>query len=332
MNPADPRTQDHSFNVVMDVVKRYDIDGVHFDDYFYPYGDGSFEDDSLWTEYQKMGGELTRADWRRDHVNRFIKRLYDAIKQEKMWVKFGISPFGIWRPGNPESIRGFDQYKMLYADAKLWLNLGWVDYFTPQLYWNINRIPQSFPVLLSWWNRENTLHRNLWPGMYTSRNTGKEGIDEIFNEIMVTRGIVYEGPGHIHFSMKPLLHNRDSISTALREGPYTHRAVVPPSPWLDNEAPGSPDMKIKAGADSLSISWTHNNEKDVFRWALYFRANGIWDYKVFNRKERSAVIPAYFILNQGEENEERIYIDRLCLTAFDRTGNESAKEPVAITR
>ena len=124
LDPAIAATQQHSFEVVMDVVRRYDIDGVHFDDYFYPYGDGTFPDDSTWAEYLTGGGSLSRGDWRREAVNTLIRRVYQGIKKEKPHVKFGVSPFGIWRPGFPPSIAGFDQYGVLYADAKLWLNEG----------------------------------------------------------------------------------------------------------------------------------------------------------------------------------------------------------------
>jgi len=116
-------------------------------------------------------------------------------------VKFGLSPFGIWRPGYPESIQGLDQYDSLYADARLWLNQGWVDYYTPQLYWPINQVPQSFPVLLSWWASENHFDRHLWPGMSIGRARDAAGADEIVNQVMVTRGIVPQGPGHCYFSM-----------------------------------------------------------------------------------------------------------------------------------
>ncbi|HET7360691.1 MAG TPA: family 10 glycosylhydrolase, partial [Salinimicrobium sp.] len=152
MDPSKEGTQKRSTAVVMDIVKRYDIDGIHFDDYFYPYdsynGGEDFPDDESWKAYRESGGKLSRADWRRESVNTFIRNLYKRIKAEKPHVKFGISPFGIWRPGYPKSIRGYDQYNELYADARLWLRKGWVDYFTPQLYWTINQIPQSFPVLL----------------------------------------------------------------------------------------------------------------------------------------------------------------------------------------
>ena len=151
-DPSLEGTQDHGVAVVMDLVKRYDIDGVHFDDYFYPYpsynGNEDFPDSTSWKKYLADGGKLSRGDWRRESVNTFIHRLYKEIKSEKKHVKFGLSPFGIWRPGYPESVSGFDQYEQLYADARLWLNKGWIDYFSPQLYWPINRPTQSFPVLM----------------------------------------------------------------------------------------------------------------------------------------------------------------------------------------
>ncbi|KAF5275472.1 hypothetical protein FQR65_LT16646 [Abscondita terminalis] len=144
--------------------KRY---GVHFDDYFYPYaeynGGQDFPDTESWNAYVKSGGKLTRADWRRNSVNTFIERIYKEIKAEKNHVKFGISPFGIWKPGYPAGIQGSSQYDQLYADAKLWLNKGWIDYFAPQLYWPIEPAKQSFTTLLRWWESENTLGRHVWP-------------------------------------------------------------------------------------------------------------------------------------------------------------------------
>ncbi|MFA5806505.1 MAG: family 10 glycosylhydrolase, partial [Melioribacteraceae bacterium] len=152
LDPSKKEVQDHSYSVVMDITKRYDIDGIHFDDYFYPYpsynNDEDFPDEESWKNYLNNGGDLSKADWRRENINVFIQRVYKGIKEIKPNVKFGLSPFGIWRPQHPESIEGFDQYDKLYADAKLWINEGWVDYWAPQLYWKINTIPQSFPILL----------------------------------------------------------------------------------------------------------------------------------------------------------------------------------------
>jgi len=182
MDPALKETQEHSLAVVTDLVRRYDLDGIHFDDYFYPYpeyNDGAdFPDSVSWAAYVQGGGKLSRGDWRRQAVNTFIRDVYRAVKREKPHVKFGLSPFGIWRPGHPESIQGFDPYDQLYADARLWLHEGWIDYWTPQLYWPIGQIPQSYPILLGWWAQENTRHRHLWPGINVGRIPGARGAEE----------------------------------------------------------------------------------------------------------------------------------------------------------
>lgn len=257
MNPTHAEVQNHSLAVILDVVKRYDIDGIHIDDYFYPYKekgpDGqiiSFPDDDTWANYQKSGGRLSRDDWRRDAVNSFVRRMYEQTKAVKPWVKVGISPFGIWRPGHPEGIAGLDQYAELYADAKLWLNQGWVDYFTPQLYWPIAREKQSFPKLLSWWAGENTKHRHLWPGLYTSKaSDAKNGwsAKEIADQIAVTRK--QKGTdGVIHFSMKALMQNYAGVADELKKT-YAEPALVPESPWL---AVGQPPAKPEVTRDTAA--------------------------------------------------------------------------------
>ena len=127
LDPAEPAAANHSLSVIMDVVNRYDVDGIHIDDYFYPYPDSertSFPDEISW---KKSNSKLSRKDWRRMHINSFIKRIHNEIHKVKPYVKFGISPFGIWRPGYPEQIKGLDAYDELYADARLWLRKGWMD-------------------------------------------------------------------------------------------------------------------------------------------------------------------------------------------------------------
>jgi uncharacterized lipoprotein YddW (UPF0748 family) len=141
LDPSDPRSRGYSLGVIMDVVHRYDIDGVHLDDYFYPYPakgykPADFPDDAMWKLYQKTGGKLARGDWRRLNINTFVEEVYRSIKKDKPWVKFGISPFGIWRPGHPAEVTAaLDSYDALFADSRAWLANGWVDYLSPQLYW-----------------------------------------------------------------------------------------------------------------------------------------------------------------------------------------------------
>jgi uncharacterized lipoprotein YddW (UPF0748 family) len=240
LNPTHPEVQKHSLDVVLDVVRRYDLDGIHMDDYFYPYPELDenkkeipFPDDDTWQSYRMGGGTLARDDWRRDAVNQFVKTLYAETHKLKPWVKVGISPFGIWRPGHPATIKGFDQYGKLYADAKLWLNEGWVDYFTPQLYWEIDKPDQSYPVLLDWWAKENTKKRHLWIGNSASRHSPAELIRQI--EITRKSGTA---TGNVFFSMKAF---SGAKADALK-GRYAERAAVPDSPWLGKRpAPKSDD-------------------------------------------------------------------------------------------
>ncbi len=331
LDPGLQETQDHSFNVVMDVVNRYDVDGVHFDDYFYPYGDGSFPDDDSWGAYTRQGGTLERNDWRRANVNTFVERIYKGIKARKPCVAFGISPFGIWRPSYPASIAGFDQYNGLFADARLWLNKGWIDYWSPQLYWPVNQIPQSFPVLLGWWSRENTQGRNLWPGMIIAKAANEKGADEIVNQIMIERGFVPDAPGHIHFSMKTFLKDSSALNAALINGPYKRQAIVPPFPWLDHEPPQPPVIRTHIADDALRISWSHPNAPDVFRWVVYYQYKDSWSYSILNRNDSSLAIPLSHTVKEpqrgrgaqkAKETIERL--TRAAVTAVDRMGNESA--------
>jgi len=336
LDPGKEGTREHSTAVVMDIVRRYDIDGVHFDDYFYPYPSyneyDDFPDEETYQAYRNEGGKLSLGDWRRENVNRFIEQLYQKIKKEKPFVKFGLSPFGIWRPQFPASVSGFDQYEQLYADARLWLNEGWIDYFTPQLYWPVNQIPQSYPVLLGWWADENKKGRHLWPGMNIGRSSGPAVIDETFNQIMIARGILKQNPGHVHWSIGPLYNNPDLLK-ALINGPYQKNALVPSSPWLDRKAPARPVSAASIRLDSLDISWNHPEPEDIFRWVVYYKHGTEWKYQLFSGKQKSACLPAFLVNRSGitreiEDPVEEVMrtllpVREVRITAVDRTGNES---------
>jgi uncharacterized lipoprotein YddW (UPF0748 family) len=316
-DPALKGTQDHSAAVVMDLVRRYDIDGVHFDDYFYPYPaynlNEDFPDSTSWKEYQQGGGKLSKADWRRSNVNTFIERVYREIKAEKSHVKFGLSPFGVWRPGYPGGIQGMDQYNVLYADAKLWLNEGWIDYFTPQLYWPINRIPLSFPVLLGWWEGENKKARHLWPGINVGGDTSARNVNEIMSQIMISRGMLPQSSGVVHWSISSVTRN-PNMAKGLLDGPYRKPALVPATKWLDNTPPAPPTVTTQKNGDSLSVNWTHGQSSDVFRWVVYYQYGAAWDYTIVNRNDRSFGLK----LSSGDKK-----LTRVAVTAVDRMGNES---------
>lgn len=321
LDPAKKGTQDHSAAVVRDIVKRYDIDGVHFDDYFYPYDSYNkgedFPDNDSWAQYQAGGGKLSRADWRRESVNTFIKRVYKEIKAEKPYVKFGLSPFGIWRPNNPPSIQGYDQYDKLYADAKLWLNEGWIDYFSPQLYWKVNDIPHSFPVLLGWWASQNTHGRHLWPGLNSGLGGDDKNSDEIINQIMISRGITPNSPGVIHWSMKAITQH-EKLRTDLLNGPYKREALVPPSPWLSKRTPDAPISVNEIRGTDWYISWTHAAPEKIFRWVVYTQYGNTWSYKILNKDDRFLLVPKSILVGKTETP-----LNGYAVSAVDRLGNES---------
>lgn len=330
MDPAQEGTKQRSTAVVMDLIDRYDLDGIHFDDYFYPYpsyNDGEdFPDNESWAAYQNEGGELSRGDWRRENVNDFISNLYKKIKAEKPHVKFGLSPFGIWRPGYPESIQGYDQHEQLFADARLWLNKGWIDYYTPQLYWKINPEGQSFPVLLGWWNSQNYEKRHLWPGINIGLGGDEKNIDETINQIMITRGMMPKSPGVVHWSIGPLVKHPQLLK-GIFEGPYKKPALVPASPWLDSKAPESPVAVPTLDNQSIKVTWVPPvDAEDGFRYVVYFRYGDTWSYKVFDRKAHETKFSRFV----ERKNGDKVYLQAIAVTTVDRTGNESAFKEILI--
>lgn len=280
MDPSLPAVRAHSTAVVLDVVRRYDVDGVHFDDYFYPYPsyhDGAdFPDQASYDAYTQAGGEMSRSDWRRAAVDTFLTELYAQIKAERPSCEFGISPFGIWRPGHPEGIQGLDQHEVLFADARRWWNEGIVDYMTPQLYWPIAQIPQSFPVLLGWWADENLEGRHLWPGTSIGRAKGDAGVTEILNQVQVVRGMLRGDPGLCLFSMKVLMPTDSALAAALAEGPWAAPALIPASPWLDATPPKPPSATRVDGAPGSRLFELDEAPQDRFLVVVQEQRRGRW--------------------------------------------------------
>lgn len=316
-DPANPKTQDHVSNVVMEIVKKYDIDGIHFDDYFYPYasynGGSDFPDHNSWNQYKANGGHLSRADWRRENVNLFIERIYKEIKLEKNHVKFGISPFGIWKPGFPNGVSGMSQYDELYADAKLWLNKGWVDYFTPQLYWPIDAPRQSFTSLLEWWNSENTHQRHLWPGLNTVEIKTADKPTEINRQIQIARQITPDSKGVAHWSIAGLTNN-PSMIYSLKEGPYKSKALVPKTPWLQQNYLAKPVLDLKVEENTIKANWHTHQIKDVKHWLVYSRYGNSWF---------TEILEPFVSTKYLEKNKDGQKLNLVVVQAVDRLGNES---------
>ncbi len=316
-DPANPKTQDHVSHVVNDLVKRYDIDAIHFDDYFYPYATynkgADFPDTASWSAYVNSGGMLSRADWRRDQVNKFVERIYKEIKAEKNYVKFGISPFGIWKPGYPIGVTGSSQYDELYADAKLWLNKGWVDYFSPQLYWPIESKGQSFTALLNWWKSENTYNRHLWPGLNTVEVKAPNRPAEIVNQIEVSRQILPNDSGEVHWSIAGLTKNPTMLD-ALRNGPYKEKALIPKSVWLKSEILPKPTLYIYDKGANVSTSWNSKNASKVFQWVLFSRYGDSWQTEILTNETNSKEIP---------KSRDGKLLNAIAIKSIDRLSNES---------
>jgi uncharacterized lipoprotein YddW (UPF0748 family) len=303
-DPGDPAALERFIDVLTDVVSRYDIDGVHIDDYFYPYPveeNGKavpFPDEESYEAAKEGGEKLERDDWRRQNCDRLVERMYKTVKKLKPWVLVGISPFGIWRPGNPEGIQGLDQYATLYADARKWLHEGWVDYLTPQLYWRVEGA-QSYPKLLAWWHSENEKQRHLWPGN-GAHNVRKNSsvaearsvwsAEELINQIELTRKEVAEGPGNVFFSMKCLVDNRDGLADKLKSGVYKEQALVPESAWLSEKEPGEPEVAAKRRDMGVALTLKPGNGEKPWQWVVRTKAGDAWNVRVVPGAETSPSI------------------------------------------
>ena len=342
LDPGEAAAAQLTQDVILDVVRRYDIDGVHIDDYFYPYPvdtnpgmDGAaldggatsrteleFPDQPSWRRYLLSGGQLERADWRRDNVNRLIESLYLGIHREKNWVRFGISPFGIGRPGRrPAGIAGFSQYDKLYADVELWLTNGWLDYLAPQLYWPIAQPAQAFDVLLDYWLAQNPRGRHIWPGLFTSRidhSARAFAPQEIIKQIAVTRSRPGAN-GHVHFSMAALMENRKGISDQLKATTYQSAALAPNAPWLGTQAPPAPSVQLRRDGASLRLKLTPASTKSLAAYAIWSRHGTQW---------RFAVVPASCTDWAVADDALAGPTSAVVVSAVDRIGNESERVSV----
>lgn len=311
---------------VIDVVRRYDIDGVHIDDYFYPYPEIDpvtrqrieFPDQETYAAYRRRGGTMEKADWRRNNVNVLVREFYAAVKAQKRWVKVGISPFGIWRPANPPSIQaGIDQYDELYADVRRWLHEGWLDYLAPQLYWPVNPPEQSYPVLLQWWVTENLKGRHIWAGLplYKLPLTGPRAMraDDIVQQVQITRATP-GATGHVHFNARVLMQNVDSIGDRLALL-YAEPALVPGSAWLDRVAPPRPRVSMVADSSTgeSTVRFAPSDQQVVRRWIVQTRVEGTWSTALLPGTERTHIL-----------KDAASAADVVSVAAVDRAGNISA--------
>lgn len=278
LDPGRKETMDYLLSVVCDIVKRYDLDAVHLDDYFYPYkvAGSEFPDDA--TFHKENRGVNDKEDWRRNNVDLIVKQLHDTIKGLKPWVDFGISPFGVWR-NRKDDHRGSatnascTNYDELYADVLKWMEHGWIDYVAPQLYWEIGKEVADYEVLASWWS-EYSFGRNLYIGLYASGlevNKGKpwKKPNELVRQLRYNR-TCSEVNGAIYYSAKYFLKNVQGLEDSLRADFYKYPALVPER--KGEALPSSPaptDVELEEVGNSTWLTWNSEQEEAGSRISYY---------------------------------------------------------------
>jgi uncharacterized lipoprotein YddW (UPF0748 family) len=280
LNPGLPQVRDYITSVITDIVERYDVDGIHFDDYFYP--NASFNDDAAFNADPR--GFTNRADWRRDNVNLLIRRINETIHGLKPWVKFGVSPSGIYRNSTDPEIgtptTGLQHYVSLYADSKKWIEQGWVDYLAPQVYWYIGQPGADYNKVVPWWSTK-TYGRHMYIGLagykVADPAQGAAWADpaQIPNQVLLNRSLSTIR-GQAVYNTSSLRSNKLGFRDALRQEFYHKPALQPAMSWKDDTPPGAPVSltAVKYGADSVVLEWTNTasttSELDKARqWVIY---------------------------------------------------------------
>lgn len=257
-DPGNKAGQDFVVKVIRDIVRRYDIDGMHFDDYFYPYKIAGKEfPDSR--SFQLHGNGMGRDDWRRSNTDSIIVKLARVIKEEKKHCRFGISPFGVWRnndkdPEGSATRAGVTNYDDLYADILLWLKNGWIDYVAPQLYWEFGHKAAPFEVLLDWWSKH-TYGKHCYIGLGIYRagsNSAWKDSTLIPRQLMALRNTP-NIHGAIYFSSKTFARNPNGWSDSLQQNYYREPALVPPMAWIKNPTPQAPEVRVVSNGTTDSL-------------------------------------------------------------------------------
>ncbi|APC36960.1 glycosyl hydrolase [Nocardiopsis dassonvillei] len=255
-DPGIPEVRAFVVEAMMHAVENYDLDGVHFDDYFYPYpvAGETVPDQDTFAEYGGEFGDI--GDWRRDNVNRMVQEMDEAVHTAKPHVKFGISPFGIWRNDtsdpNGSDTGGFESYSQIYADSRRWVREGWVDYINPQVYWEIGLPVADYAVLVPWWEQvtEGTdVHLYIGQAAYKVGNAGAwSDPDELSRHLDLNRE--YPGvDGDVYFSANSLRTNARDAMDVVVEQHYSHPALIPVKEDLGGAAPAPPVVTAAARAD-----------------------------------------------------------------------------------
>ena len=330
LNPALKENRDYICAVVMDILERYDVDGLHIDDYFYPYPVAGVAIPDAAYFAANNEGYTDIGDWRRHNVDLFVEQLAETVHNTKPWVKIGISPFGIYRnqKSDPRGSRtnGLQNYDQLYADILLWDKNGWMDYCVPQIYWEIGNKVADYDELIHWWDN-NIRNTNLYIGEDVER-TAK------FNQMarkMALHSEMKNVRGTVLWYAKAAVENVGNYGTQLRNNYWCYPALQPTTPWIDNSAPGKvKKLKVIDVNDQRVLFWTAPKAKkwsdEAVKYVVYR----------FDKKERLDIddptkIVAitdnnHFELPEQPRKTQQVYV----VTALDRLQNESSIKKVKV--
>lgn len=331
LNPGLDENRAYICEVVSDIVERYDIDGLHIDDYFYPYpaAGATIPDAKLFK--QKSNGISNIGDWRRYNVNLFMNELYETIHAVKPWVKFGVSPFGIYRnkanDPNGSNTKGLQNYDDLYADVLLWVNNGWVDYCVPQIYWQIGHPTADYATLLDWWNKYCSA-RPLYIGEDIERTAKYKDLDNPkINQMPAKYALKQEKRnvrGTVLWYAKAAVDNIGNYGKALRSNYWKYPALQPLMPFIDKKAPSKvKKLKQVSLEDGEFLFWTTpkgSSWKDkAVKYVVYQFENG----EKINLNDPSKIVAittdTHYKLPVVSSKTRRVYV----VTALDRMSNES---------
>ena len=330
LNPAIPECRNFICHVVGDIVRRYDVDGLHIDDYFYPYpaAGQTIPDDQLFRS--NLRGFTNKGDWRRDNVNLFIRQLSDTIHQNKPWVKFGVSPFGIYRnkknDPNGSNTNGLQNYDDLYADVLLWVNKGWVDYNVPQLYWEIGHKSADYQELIGWWNRYAS-NRPLFIGEDVERTVKNADLrnpnaHQLAAKVQL-RSQMRNVQGAVLWYAKAAVDNIGNYGTSLRSTYWRYPALQPQMPFIDGKAPKKvrKPKVINTQEDGNVLFWREPKGKgwknQAVRYVVY-RFNNGEPINIDDPSHIVAITPNTFY-RLPARSQHSTYV----ITALDQLSNES---------
>ncbi|HQV05373.1 MAG: family 10 glycosylhydrolase [Chitinophagaceae bacterium] len=340
-DPGNKEAQKFVVKVVRDIVKRYDVDAIHMDDYFYPYRipGKEFPDDAT---YRNAGTSLNKDDWRRSNTDSIIRDISIAIKEENKYCKFGISPFSVWRNKDKDPVRGSDSragqtnYDDLYADILLWLQKGWIDYVTPQLYLAIGNPYIDYAKLLDWWSR-NSYGRHIYIGHGIYRVGSKEKAWDDPNELPNQIKLLRRYPnvqGSVFYSSSIFDKNPNGWNDSLRNNYYKYPALIPPMPWIDREKPWPPIVERKLTNDSIIQLTVKPDPRNLVPIKYYV----VYQYAANSQAATFGNIPKYisrivvqpdgFVLKEALSSKNFSY--RYLITAVGKNNNESDLSEIAI--